>query len=62
MSFRVLEIGNFLRHTGNRNGKFNVIVNLLPDEAPRSGPDTGVTIVNLDNAVLNQDIFNLENG
>ena len=39
-----------------------MIVNLLPDGAPRSGPDTGLTIVNLDNAVLNQDIFNLENG
>jgi hypothetical protein len=67
----VPEIRNNARHGRYSYWQFNVIVNLIPDRTarksqkkkdrtPRSGPNTGLTIVNLDETIVNKDFFNLK--
>ena len=36
-------------------------MNFFPNRAPRRGPDTGITFVDLNYAVINQNVFNLHN-
>jgi len=61
MSIRKPKIRNGLRKIGDSDRKLEVAVNILPNVAPRSGPDTGVPIVNLDSAIIDQNIFYLGN-
>jgi hypothetical protein len=59
VSIRNPKIRNVLRQIGNGDGKLKVAVNVLPNRAPRSGPNTGVPFVDLDSAITHQDIFDL---
>jgi len=38
--------------------EFDVVVNVVPDSAPKRGPNAGISLVNLDYAVL-EDWFDM---
>jgi hypothetical protein len=62
VGIRISQVRNVMRHNWNSNREIDVAVNFIPDRTPRSGPDARMTIVNLDNAILDEDIFDLEDG
>lgn len=52
---------NDMRQRDMGNRQVEMIMNSLPDVTPRSKPYTRVTIMNLNNAVTSETVFNLKN-
>jgi hypothetical protein len=56
---KIRDINRQMRHS---NWKINVRVNFFPNGTPRCGPNARVPFVNLNNAVINQFILDLNYG
>jgi hypothetical protein len=60
MCIIVPKIRDNIRHIRDSKKKFNVVMNFLPDGTPRCGPNAGLTIVNLNDAIINKDVLDLK--
>jgi len=55
---RIPEVSNGIWELGLLDWEFDVVVNVVPDSAPKRGPNAGISLVNLDYAVL-EDWFDM---